>query len=49
MELSKEVKNKIMVIITLMILMLAVSFIYFTPANVDYNRGYDTPVPELVL
>lgn len=48
MEFSKEAKNKIMIIITLMIFMVAVLFVYFTSANIDYKRGYGVSATEFI-
>lgn len=48
MEISKEAKNKIMIIITLMVFMIAVLFVYFTSANIDYKRGYGVSAIDFV-
>lgn len=48
MELAKEAKNKIMIIITLMVFMVAVILAYFTSANIDYKKGYDMSVIDFI-
>lgn len=47
MEISKEVKNKIMIIITLVVFTIVIIFMYLSSANVGYKRGYDVSVTEL--
>ena len=48
MEIIKNAKTELKVIITLIAILLFSVFMYFSAANIGYKDGYNVPMSELI-
>lgn len=48
MDIIKNAKTELKVIITLIAILLISIFMYFSAANIGYKDGYNVPMSELI-